>query len=361
MKHIAPAKSRKETMRATPCVLIAAVCSVALLDEPVPAQKANTIKQVVPLVKCADRAAKDQDDICIWVHPLDAALSLIIAADKYAGMLFVYDLDGKTLQSIPTRHPGNIDVRYAFPLGRSKIDIVAFNARSDSSVIIYRIDADKRRLERIDDDNIRTAENYGGTLYRSPMTRKFYFITTSYSGTVEQHELADNGAGKISGKKVRSWKIGLAEAAVGDDELGRIYIGEESKGVWEVGGEPDDPTSGKLVIKCGENGLVGDVEGLAIYPLPNAAGYLLVSNQGANNFKVYRRGTHEYLGAFAIKGAVDSDGLDVCNAALGPKFGKGLFACHTANANCPILVTPWQDIANAVPGLKIDTSWQRPR
>lgn len=348
-------------MRTTTCLLIAAVCTVALLGEPLPAQKANTIKQVAPHAKCADRAAKDQDDMCIWVHPLDAALSLIIAADKYADMLFVYDLEGKTLQSIPARHPGNIDVRYAFPLGGSKIDIVAFNARSDSRIIVYRIDPDKRRLERIDDDSIRTAENYGGTLYRSPKTRKFYFVTTSYSGTVEQHELADNAAGKISGKKVRSWKIGLAEAAVGDDELGKIYIGEESKGVWELPGEPEDPTPGKLVIKRGENGLVGDVEGLAIYPLPSATGYLLVSNQGANNFKVYRRGTHEYLGTFAIKGANDSDGLDVCNAPLGPRFSQGLFACHTANANCPILLTPWQDIANTIPGLKIDTSWQRPR
>src|SRR5439155_1896470 len=54
--------------------------------------------------------------MCIWLHPSDASLRLIIGSDNKANKLFVYDLEGKTIQTIPAEQPGNIDVRYRFPL-----------------------------------------------------------------------------------------------------------------------------------------------------------------------------------------------------------------------------------------------------
>jgi 3-phytase len=334
----------------------------ALAAVPAPGQeKVNAVKPVPPQVKCADRDSKDQDDLCIWVHPTDPSQSLIITSDKKAHKLFVYDLAGNTLQSIPAQHPGNIDVRYGFPLGGHRVDIVAFNQRQDPRVLVYKVDGKTRQLQRVDNAAIRTAENYGGTLYRSPKTGKFYFLTTSKGGDIEQYELADDGTGSVAGKKVRRWRIAKSEAAVADDEAGKVYIGEEDKGVWEVGGEPDDPTPGQLVIRLGANGLTGDVEGLALYPLPGGGGYLIVSNQGSSNFKVYQRaGAHEFVGTFAVQGATKTDGLDVCNANLGPPFAQGLFACHTEEGNCPVLLTRWDAIARAASSqLKVDTSWDR--
>lgn len=318
-------------------------------------------KPVAVAVRCSDRASSDQDDMAIWVHPTDPALSLVIAADKKANQLFVYDLAGRTLQTIPAKHPGNIDVRYGFPLGKNAVDIVVHNQRADSKILVYAVDARTRRLDRVDNDSIRTAENYGGTLYRSPKTGRFYFVTTSANGEVEQYELTDDGTGKVTGKKVRNWRIGKCESAVADDEAGLIYISEEAKGVWQVGGEPEDRTPGQLVIKVGEHGLTGDVEGLAIYHRPERAGYLIVSNQGSNNFQVYQRSKpQEFVGTFAIEGAQQTDGIDVCNANLGPSFPKGLFACHTGEKGCPVLLVRWEAIADSVAGtLQVDTTWDR--
>jgi 3-phytase len=148
---------------------------------------------------------------------------------------------------------------------------------------------------------------------------------------------------------------------VADDEAGLIYISEEAKGVWQVGGEPEDRTPGQLVIKVGEHGLTGDVEGLAIYHRPERAGYLIVSNQGSNNFQVYQRSKpQEFVGTFAIEGAQQTDGIDVCNANLGPSFPKGLFACHTGEKGCPVLLVRWEAIADSVAGtLQVDTTWDR--
>ncbi|OHB72936.1 MAG: hypothetical protein A2Z25_24795 [Planctomycetes bacterium RBG_16_55_9] len=299
--------------------------------------------------------------MCVWVHPAEPALSTIIASDKEADKLFVYGLDGKALQAIWAKHPGNVDVRYGFPLGGEKVDIIAFNARDDSKILVYKVAITTRQLERVDNDAISTGENYGGTLYRSVRTGRFYFVTTSKSGLIEQYELTDDGKAKVQGRKVRSWTTGgQCEAAVADDEAGVIYIGEEDKGVWEVSAEPDDAPPGRVTITLGKNGLVGDIEGLAIYYQPEGKGFLLVSNQSRDNFKVYQReGKHEFIGTFAISGAKDTDGLDVTNVNLGPRFPNGLFTCHSAQDNrCPILLTPWPAIAKAFqPELTISTAW----
>ena len=313
---------------------------------------------VAARVVLRDAAARDQDDMCVWVHPTDPAQSTVIASDKAAGKLFVYDLAGKTIQSLAAGSPGNIDVRYGFALGGKAVDVVAFNQRRGSQVWVYAVDPATRTLRRVDDGHIDTEDNYGGTLYQSRKTGKLYFFSTCR--LAEQVELADNGKGQVAGKLVRSWRIGYTEAAVADDEHGKVYYGEEARGVWEVGAEPGDPAPGKLVAPVGEHGLRADVEGLAIYHLPGGEGYLLVSNQSRDCFHVYERtGGHRFLGAFTVQGARDTDGIDVANVALGAAFGKGLFACHSGTSGaCPVLLARWDDIAGRLnPPLKIDTSW----
>ncbi len=103
------------------------------------------------------------------------------------------------------------------------------------------------------------------------------------------------------------------------------------------------------------------MEGLALYHLPGGAGYLIVSNQGKSNFKVYELEVpHRFVGTFAVEGARATDGIDVCNTNLGPLFPNGLFACHTQKGNCPVLLIRWEHIAQAIPsGLKIDNSQDR--
>jgi 3-phytase len=317
------------------------------------------IKEVAWSTRCADGHSQDQDDLCLWVHPADASQSVVIAADKAAGKLWVYDLEGRTIQSVAVRRPGNIDVRYHFPLGEKHLDIVACNQREGNRIVVYGVNPALRQLERIDDGSIATSENYGGALYRSTKSGKFYFITTSYPGHVEQYELHDNGKGQVTGHRVRSWKVGLCEAAVADDKSGQLYIGEERRGIWAVGAEPQDATLGELVVRIGQNGLTGDVEGLGIYHSENGKGYLVVSNQASNNFHVYRRDkAHTFVGAFAIKGAKQSDGIDICNRGLGARFPKGLFACHAEHGGQrPVLLARWDAVAEMLsPKLSIDTA-----
>jgi len=73
------------------------------------------------------------DDIAIWVHPADTALSTIIGTDKSGGIA-VYDLAGKQLQYLSDGKMNNVDIRYGFPLGGAAIDLVGMTNRELGSV-----------------------------------------------------------------------------------------------------------------------------------------------------------------------------------------------------------------------------------
>lgn len=299
--------------------------------------------EVRPVVTLKDPQIRDQDDMCIWRHPTNPALSTIITSDKTAAKLFVYDLEGTTLQVIPVDgKPGNIDLRHGFLLDGKKVDIAGVNERNHSSIFLFAVDKDTRTLSRVDNGAIETGPNYGFTLYQSPKTGKFYAFTVSKreGNGVEQYELVDDGNGTIAGAKVRTWELGQSEGCVADDETGQLYIAEEDRGIWKVGAEPGDPTPGELIIPLGPHDFVAEVEGLTICYGRNASGYLIASSQGNSQYKIFQReAPHAFIASFQVEGAASTDGIDALNADLGPAFPNGVFTLHNGKrAPHPVLV-----------------------
>ena len=89
---------------------------------------------------------------------------------------------------------------------------------------------------------------------------------------------------------MRSFRVGSqAEGIVADRERAKLYVGEETVGIWEYGAEPGDGFERKAVASVGDHGLMADVEGLAIYYAPGGKGYLLASSQGSGTVNVYDR------------------------------------------------------------------------
>ena len=303
---------------------------------------------VEPTVVLRGADSVDQDDMCFWLNKKDPSKSTVITSDKSGDSLFVYDLQGDLLQKVSMPKPGNIDIRSDFPLGENRVDIVAVNQREDGYQLrVFQVDPTTRLLTRID-GGIPTGPNYGGCLYHSRKSDRFYFICTSDSGTLEQYELTASTDGKtVTGTKVRHWKLGKCEGAVADDEHGVVYIGEENKGVWKLNAEPDGATPGQLVIEIGQNKLQGDIEGLTLYRSEGGGGYLIVSDQGRNTFMVYERGdSNRYVGQFTIDGVQETDGIDVLSIGLGDHFPDGVFACHNGAEPepHPVVLTPWPNI-----------------
>jgi len=316
---------------------------------------------VIPALVLQDPQIDDQDDMCIWIHP-DPSQSVVITSDKGASKLFVYDLSGNTIQTIPVvGQPGNIDVRYNFPLSGQLVDIVGYNDRDEDDVVLYMVNPATRTLAlagTIDGGNW-PSELYGFCLYRSPYSGKFYAIGSGNNSQLRQWELVDNGDGSIGGIELRTWTNGSdgpTEGMVADDETGKLYAANENDGVYKYDAEPDDPApSGQLIFPVGSHGLEVDVEGVSIYYAANGEGYVMVSSQGSDDFKVYeRQEPHNFVMTFEVEGANSTDGIDVTNVNLGPAFPRGIFTAHSGSSE--VLVCDYGDLE-----LPIDTVYWNPR
>lgn len=315
------------------------------------AQRTNA----TPILTLLDPDAQDQDDMCIWVHPTEPSRSTIIVSDKDVLKMFVYNVEGKTVQKfdVPGKC-GNIDVRYGFPLGDAPVDIVAYIDRDMEIIVIYKVDPEDGQLTRVDDGSLTKADGSGMTLYYSARTDQYY----AFSSSGQQYRLKDNGRGKITGELVRDLGAKDVEGCAADDETGFLYMGEQGGGLWRYGAEPEDSPEGTLIVELGDYGLVPDIEGVAVYYKEGGHGYIIISAQGNHAFYVYnRRPPHEYMTSFTMDGVLESDGIDVVSISLGPNFPDGAFMAHNgAGSRCPVDVIAFEDI-----GLPADNTYGDPR
>lgn len=307
------------------------------------------------------------DDPAIWIHPTDPALSVVIGTQKKHG-LNVYDLDGNLLQSLPDGRLNNVDLRYGFPLGGRQVDVVAASNRTTDSISLYRVDAASRKLVNVADGIIDTGMNdpYGLCMYRSKGGEYYVFVNDT-DGVVKQWQLEDSGKQSISAREVRQFQMGSqTEGCVADDGTGDLYIGEEDVGFWKYSADPAGGDARTLVDNVDDGNLTADVEGMSIYYGPGKSGYLVVSNQGADNYALYERdGDNAFLGIFhvvadeatGIDGISETDGLDVTSANLGPAFPNGAFVAQDGRNITPdekqnFKIVPWERIA-AEMGLEV--------
>lgn len=305
------------------------------------------------------------DDPAIWVHPTDPARSLVIGAQKKRG-IEVYDLQGRRLQVLPVGRTNNVDLRQGVLLGGQRRDIVAGSNRDHRTLTLYAVDPVARRLADVVAEPIPTGmrDPYGLCMYHSARSGKLYvFINNSGAGEFRQWEIEPSGA-KLTGRLVREFTVGTqAEGCVADDETGALYIAEEDAGLWRYGAEPDAGEERRQIDATGNSGrLRADVEGVAIHRGPDGTGWIVLSNQGADNYAVYRRGgDNDFVGFFSIvandalgiDGASETDGLDVTSADMGPDFPGGLLVVQDGRNLTPVerqnfKLVPWSRVAAAL-------------
>lgn len=298
---------------------------------PGPGEQVAATLETPPVDSSGDAA----DDAAIWVAPVDPALSLVIATDKQLG-LCVYDVDGNLLQTLPDGRMNNVDLRDGFMLGGTSRTLVAASNRSDNTIAFYLLDPATRRLAPAGVSvPSGFTDPYGLCMYAVPGGGgHFVFVNETDSGRFRQWRIQD-GAGGIAATMVREFDVGSqAEGCVADDELGHLYVAEENVALWRYSADPAGGTARVEIDRVrGANGLAADLEGVAIWHGTGGSGFVVVSNQGANNYAVYRRGAdNDFVGLFAIventalvvDGVTETDGLEVTRSSAGPSFPDGL-------------------------------------
>ena len=250
-------------------------------------------------------------------------------------------------------------------LGGEVIDVVTASNRTHQSIGIWKVDPVTRTLVDIADGLIPTAmgDPYGQCMYKSAKSGNYYVYINDTDGLVKQWQLLDAGNGKIRANLVREFSVGSqTEGCVADDETGILYVGEENVALWKYSAEPDGGDARTVVDTIATGNLTADVEGVSIYYGPNGTGYLIASNQGADNYAIYeRQGDNKFLGHFhivaddatGIDGASETDGLDVTSANLGPAFPHGALIVQDGRNISPadrqnFKIVPWERIAAAL-------------
>jgi 3-phytase len=288
------------------------------------------------------------EDVALWVHPTDPSRSAVIGADKGCNRLFVYDLAGRTLQSIslgPVTADDlegvvNVDVRRGFKLGGRTVDVVVASDQANGELAVFTLNRRTRQLQRAAARRIKVAPlAYGVCMYASSETGRLYAFVTQEEekdhgvpgGLIQQWELVDAG-GRIDARKVRELDSGgEAEGCVADDQLGQLYVGNHEAGIFRFGAEPADGTAAVQIDTTGPGGhLVADVEGLNLVRTSRRQGYLIASSQGNNSFAVYDRATGRFVKSFHVRGGSDEliteiDGMDATTSNLGTAFPRGVF------------------------------------
>ncbi|OAB40233.1 phytase [Paenibacillus antarcticus] len=278
------------------------------------------------------------DDPAIWVDPVNAANSKLIATNKGGGML-VYDLKGKELQNHKIGKMNNVDIRYNFPLGNKKVDIVAATNRSTNTIDVLVINGSTGELKDVVAKPIKAKmeEVYGFSLYHSLKTNKFYAMVLGKEGEFEQYEIYDNGKGEIEGKLVREFKLPTqSEGLVTDDEYGVMYIAEEDYAIYKFSAEADGGMKALSTVDIADGRrLQDDIEGLTLYYANDGHGYLIASSQGNDSYAIYdREGDNNYITNFTIADGIHTDGtsvtdgIDVLSFGLGEQFPYGIFVAQ---------------------------------
>lgn len=322
-------------------------------------QKPAADKDAVKPLYVSEPVQFDSDDPAIWINPADSSKSLIIGTDKDEnGALYVFDLKGKIIKDKTVKglkRPNNVDVAYGLNLAGKKVDIAVTTERMTHKLRIFSLPD----MQPIDNGGISVFEGETGEMYRDLMgiamytdpKGQIYAIVGRKNGPKDggylwQYLLEDDGTGKLKATLKRkfgkySGKKEIESIAV-DNELGYVYYSDEQFGVRKYYA---DPAKGDEELELfATTGFTEDNEGISIYKTSDTTGYILVSDQSANHFQVFKREGKQGKMLTSIKVSTNnSDGSDIYSKPLNADFKHGLFVAMSDDKTFQYY--RWEDLA----------------
>jgi len=309
--------------------------------------------QTEPMARLGDAA----DDPAIWVHPSDPSASRVLGTNKKQGLL-VYDMQGRQTQLLESGRLNNVDLRQNVLLDGARHDLALATQRDDNSIVLFTIDGSGTVAETV---RFPTGlEKIYGICVHQPAGGGLEAFVNDKDGTFQHYRIGRRD-GAYTSTLLRSFKVATQpEGCVADDRSGRLFVGEEKRGVWALPAAADQGSAMSMVLPVG-GVLTADVEGLSLYHGAQAS-YLVVSSQGSNSYVVLDAAApHKVRGRFriglnvaaGIDGASETDGLDVSSANLGGAYSEGMLVVQDGYKRLPdgpqnFKYVAWSDIAAAL-------------
>lgn len=321
--------------------------------------------EVVKPVFVTEPTKHDTDDPAIWVNPDNIAESLIIGTDKNVdGALYVYNLEGKIQQDKVVRNlkrPNNVDIEYGLTMGDRSVDIAVTGERLTHNMRVFTLPD----MKPVDGGGIPVFEGETGVeyrdlmgvaLYKRPSDGAIFAIMGRKTGPTDgtylwQYLLTGNADGTVSAELVRKFGkysgLNEIEAIAVDNELGYVYYSDEGVGLRKYYADPEKGNEELAFVP--NEAFAEDNEGISIYDAGNGKGYILVSDQQANEFHIYpREGSggdpHNHPLLKQVKVSTnESDGSETSHLSFNENFPNGLFVAMSDNRTFHLY--RWEDIA----------------
>ena len=308
---------------------------------------------IIKPVVITEATLHDTDDPAIWVNPNDPAQSMIIGTDKDVdGALYAFDLNGKVIEERTVRglkRPNNVDIEYGLVIGNDTVDIAVTGERFTHNMRVFALP----EMKPIDNGGIPVFEGeeeaefrdlMGVALYKRPTDGAIFAIMGRKTGPVDgtylwQYLLEGTAEGTVKATLVRKFGyfsgVKEIEAIAVDNELGFVYYSDENVGVKKYYADPE--MGNKELALFGKSTFLDDNEGISIFDAGNGKGFILVSDQQANQFQIFsREGTadnphqHELLKTIKVS-TNESDGSEISNVAFNDTFKHGIFVAMSDN------------------------------
>ena len=299
------------------------------------------------------------DDPAIWRNPADPARSWIVGTDKKAG-LYSYGLDGHRRSFIAAGALNNVDLRDGVRWGGRDIILAGASDRTDrrtAAIALFALDPASGALTALGSVSTGTA----GEAYGFCFGRKVDGVPLAYvvakDGTVSEYAIAGDGAAPRVTLR-RQFRVATQpEGCVVDDRTNQFYLGEEDVGIWRFDLDAAQPQPIAFATVGEADGLVPDVEGLALAAQGQRGGYLVASSQGDSAYVLFDLETGRMAGRFRIGGAgseatSDTDGIELALGDFGPDFPQGLLVVQDGD-NAPdaqnFKLVSWARVLTALP------------
>ena len=272
------------------------------------------------------------DDPAIWRDPVDPSRSLIVGTDKKAG-LNLYDLSGKLRHFADAGRVNNVDLIETVIAGQPGV-LVAASDRNDkvnAKIALFVLDTVNAKLVPLGSVAAGAGEAYG--LCLAPQEGGVDAYMVAKDGTISQIALDLRGP-KPQGRTVRTMKLATqSEGCVVDPRTNQLYVAEEDVGLWRFDAARGGSIEATSIAKVDGKTLVADVEGLALAPVGERDGWLMVSSQGDYAYALYRLADGGFAGRFRIAqgkvGAVsETDGIGLVLGDFGADYPGGLFVAQ---------------------------------
>lgn len=124
---------------------------------------------------------------------------------------------------------------------------------------------------------------------------------------------------------------------------------DEPSGIRKNHADPDAPDANTQLAFISTAEYLEDSEGISIYEINNGTGYILISDQSANKFRIYRcegeaDNPHNHKQTKVVDVSTsNSDGSDIINVPVNDKFPAGMFVAMSDNKTFQYY--SWVDIA----------------